>query len=122
MPIMLRSSNCVLTGKSHFELAKMNECPHDPGGYFIVNGQEKVILIQEQMLRNRIILEEDSKGCIVASCNSVTHERKTKTNIVGRAGRYYMRHNIFQDDIPVTIIFKAMGIVSDQEIMQQVGS
>lgn len=97
MPIMLRSSNCVLNGKSHFELAKMNECPHDPGGYFVINGQEKVILIQEQMLRNRIILEEDSKGCIVASCNSSTHERKTKTNIVGRAGRYYMRHNIFQD-------------------------
>ncbi|CAL7942914.1 unnamed protein product [Xylocopa violacea] len=122
MPIMLRSSNCVLTGKSHFELAKMNECPHDPGGYFIVNGQEKVILIQEQMLRNRIILEEDSKGCIVASCNSSTHERKTKTNVVGRAGRYYMRHNIFQDDIPVTVIFKAMGIVSDQEIMQLIGT
>lgn len=97
MPIMLRSSNCVLTGKSHFELSKMNECPHDPGGYFIVNGQEKVILIQEQMLRNRIILEEDSKGCIVASCNSSTHERKTKTNIVGKGGKYYMRHNIFQD-------------------------
>ncbi|KAF3430143.1 hypothetical protein E2986_02492 [Frieseomelitta varia] len=122
MPIMLRSSNCVLTGKSHFELAKMNECPHDPGGYFIVNGQEKVILIQEQMLRNRIILEDDSKGCIVASCNSSTHERKTKTNIVGKGGKYYMRHNIFVDDIPVTIIFKAMGIVSDQEIMQLIGT
>ncbi|XP_078039104.1 RNA polymerase III subunit RpIII128 [Augochlora pura] len=122
MPIMLRSSNCVLNGKSHFELAKMNECPHDPGGYFVINGQEKVILIQEQMLRNRIILEEDSKGCIIASCNSSTHERKTKTNIVGRGGKYYMRHNIFQDDIPVTIIFKAMGIVSDQEIMQLIGT
>ncbi|XP_053979495.1 DNA-directed RNA polymerase III subunit RPC2 isoform X3 [Hylaeus anthracinus] len=122
MPIMLRSSNCVLNGKSHFELAKMNECPHDPGGYFVVNGQEKVILIQEQMLRNRIILEEDTKNCIVASCNSSTHERKTKTNIVGKAGRYYMRHNIFQDDIPVTIVFKAMGIVSDQEIMQLIGT
>uniref|UniRef100_A0A0C9R872 DNA-directed RNA polymerase n=1 Tax=Fopius arisanus TaxID=64838 RepID=A0A0C9R872_9HYME len=122
MPIMLRSSNCVLAGKSHFELAKMNECPHDPGGYFVVNGQEKVILIQEQMLKNRIILEQDSKGCIVASCNSSTHERKTKTNVVGNRGKYYMRHNIFQDDIPVTVIFKAMGIVSDQEIMQLIGT
>ncbi|XP_012274877.1 DNA-directed RNA polymerase III subunit RPC2 isoform X1 [Orussus abietinus] len=122
MPIMLRSSNCVLTGKSHFELAKMNECPHDPGGYFVVNGQEKVILIQEQLLRNRVILEDDSKGCIIASCNSSTHERKTKTNVVGRAGKYYLRHNIFQDDIPITLLFKAMGIVSDQEIMQLIGT
>lgn len=122
MPIMLGSSNCALTGKSLFELAKMNECPHDPGGYFIVNGQEKVILIQEQMIRNRIILEKDNKGCIVASCNSSTHERKTKTNIVGKGGKYYLRHNIFQDDVPVTMIFKAMGIVSDQEIMQLIGT
>ncbi|XP_012254672.2 DNA-directed RNA polymerase III subunit RPC2 [Athalia rosae] len=122
MPIMLRSSNCVLNNKSHFELAKMNECPHDPGGYFIINGQEKVILIQEQKLRNRIMLEEDSKGCIVSSCNSSTHERKTKTNIVGKGDKYYMRHNIFQDDIPIVTIFKAMGIVSDQEIMQLIGT
>ena len=42
MPIMLRSSNCVLTGKSHAELARLNECPHDPGGYFVVRGTEKV--------------------------------------------------------------------------------
>ena len=39
---MLRSSNCVLANKSQSELSKMNECPHDPGGYFIVKGQEKV--------------------------------------------------------------------------------
>ncbi len=31
MPIMLRSSNCVLAGKSHDELAKLNECAYDPG-------------------------------------------------------------------------------------------
>ena len=31
MPIMLRSSNCVLTGKSPAELASLNECPIDPG-------------------------------------------------------------------------------------------
>lgn len=39
---MLRSSNCVLYKKSEYELSKLNECPHDPGGYFIVRGTEKV--------------------------------------------------------------------------------
>lgn len=39
---MLRSSNCVLHGKSEYELSKVNECPHDPGGYFVVRGAEKV--------------------------------------------------------------------------------
>ncbi len=46
MPIMLRSSNCVLTNKTPAEMAKLNECPIDPGGYFVINGTEKVILIQ----------------------------------------------------------------------------
>ncbi|XP_011169543.1 DNA-directed RNA polymerase III subunit RPC2 isoform X1 [Solenopsis invicta] len=122
MPIMLRSSNCVLTKKSESQLAKLNECPHDPGGYFIINGQEKVILIQEQMVRNRIVLEVDNKDCVVAACNSFTHDKKTKTNVVGKSGKYYLRHNMFQDDILITIIFKAMGIVSDLEIMQMVGT
>jgi DNA-directed RNA polymerase III subunit RPC2 len=61
MPIMLRSSNCVLTGKGPQELSKLNECPLDPGGYFIVRGVEKVILIQEQLSKNRMIVEEDAK-------------------------------------------------------------
>jgi DNA-directed RNA polymerase III subunit RPC2 len=46
MPIMLRSSNCVLTNKSEYELSKMSECPHDPGGYFVVRGTEKVHLCE----------------------------------------------------------------------------
>lgn len=64
MPIMLRSSKCILTGKSPPEMAKLNECPHDPGGYFIINGQEKVVLIQEQLAKNRMFVDLDSKGCM----------------------------------------------------------
>ncbi|KAL8742501.1 MAG: hypothetical protein Q9190_005022 [Brigantiaea leucoxantha] len=65
MPIMLRSSNCILTGKSEKEMSRLHECPLDPGGYFIVNGTEKVILVQEQMSKNRIIVEAESKTNIV---------------------------------------------------------
>lgn len=42
MPLMLRSSNCVLSEKSDAALAKLKECPYDPGGYFIIRGTEKV--------------------------------------------------------------------------------
>lgn len=66
MPIMLRSSHCVLTGRNELELAKMNECPLDPGGYFVVKGVEKVILVQEQMSKNRIIVDVDRKGFVQA--------------------------------------------------------
>ena len=43
------------------ELSKLIECPLDPGGYFVVRGVEKVILIQEQLSKNRMMVDEDSK-------------------------------------------------------------
>ena len=71
LPIMLRSNKCVLTGRTETQLAKMTECPLDPGGYFIVKGTEKVILVQEQLSKNRIIVEIDpTKGVVQASCTS----------------------------------------------------
>ena len=49
MPMMLRSRRCVLNGKTEQEMSGLQECAIDPGGYFIVKGQEKVILVQEQL-------------------------------------------------------------------------
>uniref|UniRef100_A0A069DXS3 DNA-directed RNA polymerase subunit beta n=1 Tax=Panstrongylus megistus TaxID=65343 RepID=A0A069DXS3_9HEMI len=121
MPIMLRSSNCVLTNKSEYEVSKMNECPHDPGGYFIVRGTEKVILIQEQLSRNRMIVEEDRKGGVQCQVTSSTHDKKSRTLITIKKGKYYLKHNSLQDEIPVAIVFKAMGFCSDQHIMQMIG-
>ena len=46
---MLGSNKCVLSGNSEVQFATMSECPLDPGGYFVVNGTEKVILVQEQL-------------------------------------------------------------------------
>ena len=67
MPVMLRSSKCQLAGKSTAELAKANECPLDPGGYFVIKGTEKVILIQEQLSKNRMIVDRDKKGHAMCS-------------------------------------------------------
>lgn len=61
IPIMLKSALCHTTNRSEEVLAQMQECPIDPGGYFVVKGQEKVILIQEQLSKNRIIIELDKK-------------------------------------------------------------
>ncbi|XP_057313106.1 DNA-directed RNA polymerase III subunit RPC2-like [Hydractinia symbiolongicarpus] len=122
MPIMLRSSNCVLAGKSEAELAKLNECPLDPGGYFVVRGSEKVILIQEQLSKNRMIVEPDSKKRLVScSVTSTTHEVKSRTSVIQKNGKFYLAHNTFTEDIPICAIFKAMGIESDQEIVQMIG-
>lgn len=122
MPIMLQSSNCVLTGKSPAELASLKECPFDPGGYFIVRGTEKVILIQEQLSKNRMMVESDRKGNVSCQVTSSTHERKTKTHVVNKGAKFYLKHNSLSEDIPVFAVFKAMGVTSDQEIIQMIGS
>lgn len=68
IPMMLRSSKCILSSKSEKEMALVHECPLDPGGYFIINGTEKVILVQEQLSKNRVIVEQESKkGTVQAS-------------------------------------------------------
>jgi len=119
MPIMLRSNKCVLTGKSEAQLARMTECPLDPGGYFIVKGTEKVILVQEQLSKNRIIVETDPvKGVVVASCTSSTHTGlKTKTYVATKKGKIYLRHNSIHEDVPIAIALKALGLQSDKEIL-----
>ena len=118
IPIMLRSARCVLSGKSEADMCMMDECPLDPGGYFIVNGSEKVILVQEQLSKNRIIVEADAKkDSITASVTSSTHARKSKTYVALKKDLLYMRHNILNEDIPICVLLKAMGVTSDMEMM-----
>lgn len=59
-------------------------------------GQEKVILIQEQLSRNRMIVEE-FKGYIQCQVTSSTHEKKSRTNMIAKRGKYYLRHNALTD-------------------------
>lgn len=121
MPIMLRSSHCALADKTPEEMMLLKECPLDPGGYFIIRGVEKVILIQEQLSKNRIIVETDRLGCIGATVQSSTQEKKSKTHIVfGKNGRVSLKHNSLTIDVPVCIIMKAMGVESDKEICELV--
>ncbi len=122
IPIMLRSCKCALEGKNELEMAKLQECPYDPGGYFIVKGGEKVILIQEQLANNRLILEEDDLGCAMGTVTSSTHERKSRNQILIKKDRMYLRHNTLTGDIPIVAVLKALGVQSDQEIVAMVGS
>ncbi|KAI3555353.1 DNA-directed RNA polymerase III subunit RPC2 [Colletotrichum abscissum] len=121
LPVMLKSSICRLGGANNAEMSRMNECPLDPGGYFIINGTEKVILIQEQLSKNRVIVEADEKNSVItASVTSSTHERKSKTYVTLKKDRILLTANILVEGIPIVIILKALGGLSDYEIMQLV--
>ncbi|MFH4983624.1 hypothetical protein AB6A40_010333 [Gnathostoma spinigerum] len=121
MPIMLRSSKCVLKNMTEDELAHAQECPYDPGGYFVVRGSEKVVLIQEQLSKNRIMIGRNSKRELQCEVLSSTSDRKSKTYVIGKKQKYYLRHNQLSDDVPVAIVFKAMGFESDYDIVSAVG-
>lgn len=51
---MLRSGFCILKGLESKDLYDLNECPLDQGGYFIINGSEKVLIAQERMAGNHV--------------------------------------------------------------------
>ena len=51
---MLRSEFCILSDLGENELYDLNECPYDSGGYFIINGSEKVLIAQERMATNHV--------------------------------------------------------------------
>eukprot|EP01029_Cantina_marsupialis_P009851 TRINITY_DN22719_c0_g1_i1.p1 TRINITY_DN22719_c0_g1~~TRINITY_DN22719_c0_g1_i1.p1 ORF type:complete len:1123 (+),score=348.94 TRINITY_DN22719_c0_g1_i1:80-3448(+) len=122
LPIMLKSDKCVLKGLSSQELADARECSMDPGGYFVVKGTEKVILMQEQLAKNRIIIETDPSGIPQGNVQSSTHLTKTQCNVIQKKGLIFMKQNTLGEDIPIVILLKAMGITSDQEIVAMIGS
>ena len=55
IPIMLHSDICVLNGNGNAVLQRLGECIYDGGGYFIIDGKEKVIIAQESETNNCLI-------------------------------------------------------------------
>lgn len=130
IPIMLRSNRCLLSERSSSlieseatrkrRIGESQECFIDGGGYFIIQGIERVILIQEQLSKNRIILEDSPKG-IFASVTSSSIEHKSKTNVILKNDCFYVQSTVFNEDVPALIVVKAMGIATDQEICEIIG-
>jgi DNA-directed RNA polymerase II subunit RPB2 len=65
IPIMLHSDICLLKNNGSDILKLMGECPYDTGGYFIIDGKEKVIIAQENIVTNKLFtskLTDDPNG------------------------------------------------------------
>jgi DNA-directed RNA polymerase subunit B len=63
MPIMLKSKYCHLNKLSREELISKGEDPDDPGGYFIINGTEKVLVTVEDLAPNTLLVEKSIFWC-----------------------------------------------------------
>eukprot|EP00798_Chlamydomonas_sp_ICE-L_P032580 gene32580-biopygen11931 len=61
MPIMIHSKACSLRGLKPHQLRARGECPYDMGGYFVIDGREKVIVTQEERVPNRLYTRRGEK-------------------------------------------------------------
>jgi len=122
IPVMLKSKICVLHGKSEEELVEMGEDPMDPGGYFIINGSERVIVIQDDLATNSILVERDERlGVEVAKVFSsrrgfralVVVERK-------KDGLIRVSFPAVPGQLPLVVVMKALGLVKDKDIVEAV--
>jgi len=120
IPIMLKSKYCHLKGLQEEELIKQGEDPYDPGGYFIINGTEKVLISVEDLAPNRFLIEKTSIG--VSEYVGKLFSEKGSLKIPHtfeklKDGVFYMSFTRVKR-IPVIVILKALGLTKDEEIMR----
>lgn len=119
MPIMLKSKKCVLYGMSEEELIQANEDPYEPGGYFIVNGTEKVVVFIEDLSLNKFFIEND--GDYVGRMFSERGVYKSLQEIKRQKdGSYTYTFGNFKD-IPIFLLLKALGLLKDKDIVDYTG-
>ncbi|KAL6072260.1 DNA-dependent RNA polymerase II [Balamuthia mandrillaris] len=135
VPVMLRSQYCMLYGMSDKELTELGECPYDQGGYFVINGGEKVLIAQEKMSHNHVYVFKKappSKYAYVAEIRSCleTGNRPTstmyvkmlaKTGVKGSTGQTIKATIPYiRSDVPIIVVFRALNFVADRDILEHI--
>lgn len=135
VPIMLKSTFCTLSGLSEAELTELNECPYDQGGYFVINGSEKVIIAQERSAANTVqvfrkaapspvsyvaeIRSATEKGSkLISSMQIKLFNRNSETGF--GTGSIKATLPYIRNDIPIVIVFRALGVVPDRDILEHI--
>jgi DNA-directed RNA polymerase II subunit RPB2 len=129
LPIMLKSNICVLNQYNYVDSQHTGECKYDAGGYFIINGSEKTVLGQERAAENRVytfnISKNDTKYTWKAEIKSVPDFKcispkqinmmiSSKNN--GFGFPICLQIPRIKQPIPLFIVFRALGIISDKDI------
>lgn len=124
IPVMVKSSACKLNNLKRTGLIEHSEDPHDPGGYFIINGSERVIVGLEDLSYNKIIVDREMvTGNLVykAKVYSATVGYRAKLELVMKNdGLIVAKIPSSPVDIPVVTLMRALGIESDKDIASSV--
>ncbi len=125
IPIMVKSKLCVLKDKSREELIKLKEDPLDPGGYFIINGSERVIPAQEDRAPGQLVINFQSKGSEKVKAERYYRREGINSSLEinrKRDGTFLTNILGVRGPIPVVILLRALGLKSDREIVQGIGT
>src|SRR3989454_52980 len=124
LPVMLKSKICLLSKLSSDDLVGVGEDPLDPGGYFIVNGSERVIVALEDLAANRILVDIEHTGV------NPTYKAKIFSTTVGFRARIevalksdagiYVTMPGIPSDIPFMILMRALGFEEDSKVAELV--
>ena len=133
LPIMLKSAVCVLKQYQHIDENTSGECKFDAGGYFIINGSEKTVLGQERAAENRVycfnVSKNNNKWNWMAEIKSVPDFKcisPKQINMMissknsGFGNNIYIQIPRLKQPVPLFIVFRALGIISDKDICKKI--
>jgi DNA-directed RNA polymerase II subunit RPB2 len=134
MPAMLKSSFCTLSNKEDDVLYAHDECPYDQGGYFVINGSEKVLIAQERSASNivQVFKKKQSPTPVIAEIRSAVERgsrlissMQVKLYAKGEASKGFGQTikatlPYIKNDVPIGIVFRALGVVSDEAILDHI--
>jgi DNA-directed RNA polymerase subunit B len=123
IPVMLKSKLCVLLQLQPNELVMHGEDPQDPGGYFLINGSERVIVAMEDLAPNRILVDVDTRGAhpvFQAKIFSTTVGFRARIELRLKSdGSVYVTIPGVPSEVPFIVVMRALGLASDKEIAEK---
>ena len=121
IPILVKSKACNTYGMSKEELIKEYNDPIDTGGYFIVNGNERVMVMSEDLAENQSFIENDSKGKLNLRVFSSKGTYRIPTMISeDKSGIIDVSFSRFKN-LPLVVMLKALGMVKESDIAKYIG-
>ncbi len=121
LPVMLRSRICLLNGLSEDEVVKRGEDTHDMGGYFIINGTERSLIIVEDLAPNRIVTTQETimgKDVVIAKVFSVRQGFRSRVTVekrdVSGGNTLFVSFPGIPNRIPLITLMKALGLEDDE--------
>jgi DNA-directed RNA polymerase subunit B len=121
IPIMVKSNVCNTKNMSKEELIKNYSDPLDTGGYFIIKGNERVMVMTEDLAENQPFIETDSKDSLKLKLFSLRGTYRIPTMISeNKFGIFDVSFSRFKD-LPVIAILKALGLTKESDIAKHIG-